>query len=462
MQQLQRQETKRPRRTTLPIFVRVMIAFLSCFAVALAVVVVGAKNNWFQQAYTTGDADATYRVTATDAPTPSGEPAPSPLSGYAPSPAVTDEAETGNVAVLAYSTLRLGDDNSAVITLQMRLMELGYMDYDEPSSVYNEVTQMAVMLFQRALDQETTGVADNDLQTLLYAEDAQKYQVKLSDSGSDVRSIQLRLSELGYYDDKVSGYYGPRTEEAVMLFQSYNELPVTGLFSYNTWQQLYSSSAVEAPVPATPAPTPRPTPKPTKKPTTKPTKKAEAPTAPETEAAAPATDAPPVETVTDAPPDTSVDTAAPVETPPEPTEKPKSGGSGSFAHSADGIAACAQAQMGKPYIRGDEGPDAFDCSGLVYYCMRSCGVSVRRIKSTSYASKSDWTLIESIDDIRKGDVICFKSDDSSSVNHVAISTGGSSFIHASASKGKVVRSSFSSDSSKYWNRNFVCARRPIG
>lgn len=116
---------------------------------------------------------------------------------------------------------------------------------------------------------------------------------------------------------------------------------------------------------------------------------------------------------------------------------------------------CAQNQIGDPYILGDEGPDSFDCSGLVYYCLTKAGVKVSRRSAHSYSENGSWTLVESIDDLKKGDLLFFKSDSSDRVNHTAIYIGGSRFIHASASKGQVVQSSFSS----YWERNFVCGRR---
>ena len=37
------------------------------------------------------------------------------------------------------------------------------------------------------------------------------------------------------------------------------------------------------------------------------------------------------------------------------------------------IIATARAQLGKPYVWGAEGPDTFDCSGLVYYSYQACG-----------------------------------------------------------------------------------------
>lgn len=37
------------------------------------------------------------------------------------------------------------------------------------------------------------------------------------------------------------------------------------------------------------------------------------------------------------------------------------------------VVSIAMAQKGKPYVRGTEGPNAFDCSGLVYYALRRAG-----------------------------------------------------------------------------------------
>ena len=38
------------------------------------------------------------------------------------------------------------------------------------------------------------------------------------------------------------------------------------------------------------------------------------------------------------------------------------------------VLAIADAQLGKPYVWGAAGPDAFDCSGLVYYCFYHAGI----------------------------------------------------------------------------------------
>ena len=82
-------------------------------------------------------------------------------------------------------------------------------------------------------------------------------------------------------------------------------------------------------------------------------------------------------------------------------------------------------------------------------------MSVSRRNAYTYSNNDNWKRIDSVDGLKKGDLLFFKSDTSDKVNHAAIYIGSGKFIHASASKGEVVQSSFSS----YWYRNFVCGRR---
>ena len=70
--------------------------------------------------------------------------------------------------------------------------------------------------------------------------------------------------------------------------------------------------------------------------------------------------------------------------------------------------------------------------------------------------KSGWKKIESINSLKKGDILFFRSDTNKSVNHTGIYVGGGSMIDASSGNGKVVKRALSA----YWKRNFVCARRP--
>ncbi|MBR0207156.1 MAG: peptidoglycan-binding protein [Clostridia bacterium] len=339
-----------------------------------------------------------------------------------------------------YTTLRLGDDNASVQALQRRLTDLGYLDSDMPGSTYNESIASAVVLFQRSCNMEQTGVADNATQASLYGDQAQMYRIKRSDTGTDVLRLQQRLTELGYYDDRANGYFGPNTEQAVMMFQAINDLSVSGELDFDAWTILYSEDALPNPAFATDEPTAAPTIRSTvrrsasaqsAKPTKKTTPKATAKKTPKPGA-------------------TATDRKTPT---PKPTAIKTSPGKKTYAN----VVAAAQDQLGKPYVWSTEGPDSFDCSGLVYYCLKQSGHSVSRKSAKGFSQNGSWQLISSMSDLKAGDLVFFKSDSKDTVNHTGICISSSTMIHASSSKGKVVKSSLHQS---YWERNFVCGRRP--
>ena len=67
---------------------------------------------------------------------------------------------------------------------------------------------------------------------------------RMGDSGSAVSSLQTRLSELGYLDDKyVTGYYGEITRSAVRSFQMLAGLDTDGVAGPLTMNKLNSGSA---------------------------------------------------------------------------------------------------------------------------------------------------------------------------------------------------------------------------
>lgn len=90
-------------------------------------------------------------------------------------------------------------------------------------------------------------------------------------SGQEVRNVQKRLKELGYYTGSVDGDFGLATDKAVKAFQKANGLTADGKIGPKTLEVLNSSHAVKAGAKATNKPTA--TPKPTKKitPTPRPT-----------------------------------------------------------------------------------------------------------------------------------------------------------------------------------------------
>jgi len=369
---------------------------------------------------------------ATPTPIPFNADVLAPTACLVNTPQPVPEATTG-VMVSQFTLLKENDDYPTVSQLQNRLMELGYLDSDEPTTVYNAATTVAVSLFQRTISAPMDGVATGELQEHLFSTEAKPYEIKLGDSGTDVESMQSRLNELGYYTEKINGYFGVATEEALRAFQVKNKITDDSVFNVEDRDLLYSPEA-RPKIDPTPTPSPKPTPKPTKKPTT--TKR---PTT--TSSGTTPTDS--GSTITEPP----AATAAPV------TEDV----SYSASYSPDGLISVASAMLGKPYSWSEESPSrGFDCSGLVYFCLRTCGVSVSRYSASGFSSVSKWTEITSPGDLQKGDLVFFKNDSSDRVSHTGIYAGGGKFIHASSSSGKVITSSISTD---YWTRNFVNGRR---
>lgn len=111
-----------------------------------------------------------------------------------------------------------------------------------------------------------------------------------------------------------------------------------------------------------------------------------------------------------------------------------------------------KAQVGKPYVYGAAGPNAFDCSGLVYYCYnRTTGKYVNRSAASlayngRYVSKGN---------LQPGDLVFFNSG-TSRIRHVGVYIGNGQFIHA-PSPGKRVR--YENLYSSYYVRGYVTARR---
>ena len=298
--------------------------------------------------------------------------------------------------------LNPGDNNEQVRRLQKRLIKLEYLDSDETTTFYGPATENAIQLFQRSHDLQIDGIAGEDTQKLLFSADAKPYVIKSGDRGTDVKAAQERLYELNYLKNKTTGYYGVETEQAVKAFQKRNNLQDDAKIGTLTRYLLYSPKAKEAPKPAPPS-----KPATTSKPGVKTTPK-------------PAT----------------------------PAKNPDEKGVSAFL-------SFAKQQLGKKYVRSTEGPNTFDCSGFVYYCLRNSGVSTSRYSAAGFYEVSKWPKV-SRGSLQKGDLLFFKSDSGSRISHTGIYLGGNEFIHAIPSEGKVVISTLSLP---YWNRNYVGARR---
>jgi len=92
--------------------------------------------------------------------------------------------------------------------------------------------------------------------------------------------------------------------------------------------------------------------------------------------------------------------------------------------------AYAEHQLGKPYLWGGTGPDAFDCSGLVMMAYRAAGIDIPR------TSEQQWLWGPRVDpsQVRPGDLVFFAGSDGTptSPGHVGLVIGGGLMIEAYA------------------------------
>ena len=88
----------------------------------------------------------------------------------------------------------------------------------------------------------------------------------------------------------------------------------------------------------------------------------------------------------------------------------------------------ARAQLGKPYLWGGAGPDAFDCSGLAMQAYAAAGISIPR------TSQEQWAWGPQVSDPEPGDLVFFAGADGTvtSPGHVGIVTGPHTMIEAYA------------------------------
>ncbi|GII76063.1 hypothetical protein Sru01_10450 [Sphaerisporangium rufum] len=108
----------------------------------------------------------------------------------------------------------------------------------------------------------------------------------------------------------------------------------------------------------------------------------------------------------------------------------------------------AKKQVGDPYRWGGNGPNAFDCSGLVRYAWRKAGVKLPRVTGSQYRSvkkKVSWK------NLKPGDLMFFYG-----LGHVGMYVGHGKMVH-SPSSGKTVRVE---KLGSYRKRAFVGAARP--
>ncbi len=290
-------------------------------------------------------------------------------------------------------SLSYGEKSDDVLKYQKRFFKLGYLT-TEPDGTFGKDTVAATKLFQQINGLIVDGHIGPATRYLLMSDKAQPNALTLGMNGDTVSKVQGKLKSLGYLSGKATGYYGSATEEAVKAFQSRNKLSADGKAGRHTIQTLFSDSAKAAASDYTPS------------------------------------------AGSDSGGGSSGGSGG------------SSGGSVSSGGSLNAFIEAARSKLGSKYVRGGKGPNTFDCSGFVYWCLRQAGVSQTYLTSSGWRS-TGYQKVSSLSSLQKGDVIVFKG-------HVAIAMGDGTMIDASSGSGQVVHRSCLGDWSK---RNFICAWR---
>lgn len=161
-------------------------------------------------------------------------------------------------SVQRYQILMRGDRDGYVLAMQKALFDKGFLKL-KPTGYFGTDTQDAVLKFQVAHHLTADGKAGPVTLKLIMGKsyvplpatrkvvDAQADAVRPGDKGDDVKALQKRLKDLGYYKYKtITGFFGPMTVDALKNFQKSNGLPATGVAAEKTLGVVYTSKVVKA------------------------------------------------------------------------------------------------------------------------------------------------------------------------------------------------------------------------
>ena len=114
----------------------------------------------------------------------------------------------------------------------------------------------------------------------------------------------------------------------------------------------------------------------------------------------------------------------------------------------------AMSQLGKPYVWGAQGPNAYDCSGLMYWAYGKAGVSMMRTSQTQFNSQPH---VASKSQLKPGDLVYFNTEAGPGPTHVGMYIGGGKMVQAPHT-GDVVKVTSLND--PYYVQTYAGATRP--
>ena len=300
----------------------------------------------------------------------------------------------------------LGEQSDLVKKYQQYLINLGYLS-GEADGNFGQATQAAIKAFQARNDQIVDGYLGPDTRAALENPNAMPFAMRLGEQSDSVKNLQEYLAKYGYLDkSNITGYYGEVTKNAVASFQKVNGLGQDGAAGAQTMNMFYSGKAKSKP------------------------KNSSSSTG------------------------TNRNNSSSSGNKSNSSSKNNSsavsgnvGGGATVSGSAGALVSIAASKIGCPYVWGAKGPNSFDCSGFVYWCLNQAGVGVSYMTSSGWRNPGRFRRV-SYNELQAGDIIVVSG-------HVGICAGGGSVIDASSSNGRVVHRSLGS----WWANHFIAGWR---
>ena len=301
-----------------------------------------------------------------------------------------------------------GDDVSEI---QKRLKELGLYTEPKITGYYGPKTEEAVKLFQQASGMKADGIVGPKTKTAMF-QSFNNTTLAAGMQGDDVKKLQKRLKDLGYFDGTATGLYGQLTEQAVTYYQKLNKLESDGVAGKKTQTSIYSKSAKK-----------------------------------EKDARRAATSS-----------SSSSKSSSSSSSSDKKADTDKSDYKDTAEQSAKGqakgqeIVDYAKKFLGIPYVYGGDGPNSFDCTGLTCYVYKHYGVSLPRT-AQAQGYNDDGVKITAPKKLMPGDLVFFNSlRDSDLSDHAGIYIGDGKFIHAPSTGSVVKITTLSSRRDFSWGR----------
>lgn len=122
--------------------------------------------------------------------------------------------------------------------------------------------------------------------------------------------------------------------------------------------------------------------------------------------------------------------------------------------SAASVVEFVRSQVGKAYVFGSVGPNAYDCSSLVMAAYKRIGISLPHYSVSQYG----YGYAVSMNNLQPGDLLFYTTNGTGNISHVGVYIGDGMMVHASSPSVGVIMTNIYQN---WYQSRFIGARRLI-